>query len=481
MTDVLLQIGSNPAARNWLRRLGLPLPLPVALRRATGPWEPQPLAGEIVVSGTTPSGATEPLAREVAEHLLLAGAEARIVGAPLELYRSLGEAFGRAARPLDLADIADDFRADALVFDASCVRAPSELRSLYDYFHALAPKLRSSGRAVVLGRPPESTQTPSDAAVQAALEGFVRSLAKEVGRRGATATLLVVHPGAALRVGPVLRFVLSRRSSFVTGQPIVIHPRVLLPREGAPDFVRALEHKVALVTGAARGIGEATARALAAEGAYVVCLDRPSEESRLVELARSVGGSALLLDVTAADAPELVARSLSERHGGVDVVVHNAGVTRDKTLARMSSEQWDTVIAVNLASVLRIDGALASNVLRDFGRVICLASVAGIAGNVGQTNYAASKAGIIGYVRKRAEELAERGVTVNAVAPGFIETRLTAAMPRMIREAGRRLSALGQGGTPGDVADAITFLASPGASGVSGSVLRVCGGALIGA
>jgi 3-oxoacyl-[acyl-carrier protein] reductase len=486
VTDLLLQIGSNAAAREWLRRLGLPLPLPEPLRRAIGPWEAQPLAGEIVVSGTAPSGATpspttEPLARPIAEHLLLAGAEARIVGANLELYRALGEAYGRAARPLDLADIAEDFRADALVFDATCVRTPSELRSLYDYFHALLPKLRSSGRAVVLGRPAASAENPDDAAAQSALEGFVRSLAKEVGRRAATATLLVVHPGAAERVGPVLRFVLSRRSSFVTGQPIVIHPRVLVRRSGAPDFVRALDHKVALVTGAARGIGEATALALAAEGAHVVCLDRPAEESRLVEVARLVGGSALSVDVTARDAPELVARSLSERHGGVDVVVHNAGVTRDKTLARMSSDQWDGVIDVNLASVLRIDEALAANVLRDFGRIICLASVSGIAGNLGQTNYAASKAGIIGFVRKRAEERAERGITVNAVAPGFIETRLTAAMPRMIREAGRRLSALGQGGTPGDVADAVTFLASPGAAGVSGSVLRVCGGALIGA
>jgi 3-oxoacyl-[acyl-carrier protein] reductase len=481
MNDVLLQIGSNRVARQWLRRLGLPLPLPEPLRRASGPWEAQPLAGEVVVSGTTSASAREPIAREIAKHLFLAGAEACLVGPDLELYSRLGEAYGRAARPLDVAGLADDFRADALLFDATGLRTPSELRSLYDYFHALVPKLRSSGRAVVLGRPAASTANPGEAAVQAALEGFARSLAKEVGRRGATATLLVVHPGAAERVGPVLRFVLSRRSAFVTGQPIVIHERVPLRPDAPPDFVRVLDHKVALVTGAARGIGEATARSLAAEGAHVVCLDRPTEEPELVELARSIGGSALAVDITAPDAPRLISKSLSEKHQGVDVVVHNAGVTRDKTLARMSSEQWDSVMDVNLAAVLRVDEALAGAVLRDFGRVICLASVAGIAGNVGQTNYAASKAGIIGYVRKRAEELAERGVTVNGVAPGFIETRLTRAMPRMIREAGRRLSALGQGGLPSDVAEAITFLASPGAAGVSGSVLRVCGGALIGA
>jgi len=129
----------------------------------------------------------------------------------------------------------------------------------------------------------------------------------------------------------------------------------------------------------------------------------------------------------------------------------------------------------------RITAALREGCLRDSGRIVCLSSVAGIAGNVGQTNYAAAKAGVIGLVQHLAGELAGRGITVNAVAPGFIETRMTAAIPFMVRETARRLSALGQGGRPEDVANAITFLATPGAAGITGSVLRVCGGALIGA
>jgi 3-oxoacyl-[acyl-carrier protein] reductase len=148
----------------------------------------------------------------------------------------------------------------------------------------------------------------------------------------------------------------------------------------------------------------------------------------------------------------------------------------------MTPEQWTGVIDVNLLAMARVDGALdAAGLLRDGGRVVALSSVSGIAGNLGQTNYAASKAGVIGYVRARAAALAARGITVNAVAPGFIETRLTAAMPALVREAGRRLSALGQGGLPADVAEVITFLATPGAAGVTGAVLRVCGGALVGA
>ncbi|MCA9601197.1 MAG: SDR family oxidoreductase, partial [Myxococcales bacterium] len=158
-----------------------------------------------------------------------------------------------------------------------------------------------------------------------------------------------------------------------------------------------------------------------------------------------------------------------------------AGITRDKTLARMGEAQWQQALDVNLRGVLRVTEALLPKGIRDEGRIVCLSSVAGIAGNLGQTNYAASKAGVVGLVRGWAGPAAKRGIAVNAVAPGFIETRLTRAIPLMIREGGRRLSALGQGGLPEDVAQAIGFLSSPGAHGITGQVLRVCGGALIGA
>jgi 3-oxoacyl-[acyl-carrier protein] reductase len=240
-----------------------------------------------------------------------------------------------------------------------------------------------------------------------------------------------------------------------------------------------LEGKVAVVTGAARGIGEATARALAAEGARVLCVDRPADEQATCRLAREIGGSVALVDVTDEEAPGKIAAAAAAL-GGVDVVIHNAGVTRDKTLARMKPEHWDPVMAVNAAAPVRIQQAL-DPVLREGGRVLALSSIAGIAGNVGQTGYAATKAGMAGWVRALAPALAPRGITANAVAPGFIETRMTAAIPAAIRQVARRLSALGQGGQPEDVAAALVFLASPGAVGVSGAVLRVCGGAFVGA
>jgi 3-oxoacyl-[acyl-carrier protein] reductase len=272
---------------------------------------------------------------------------------------------------------------------------------------------------------------------------------------------------------------LSPRSAFVSGQPLHVGSETKAPAR--IPFVRPLENKIALVTGAARGIGAATVELLAAEGAHVVCLDRPEDDALVSQVARKVGGSLLLSDLGVPDAPAAIAGHLKQQLGGVDIVVHNAGITRDKTLAKMKPEHWDQAIEVNLASVVKITAALLESGLRDEGRIVCLSSVAGIAGNMGQTNYAASKAGIIGYVRKLAKHVAGRGITANAIAPGFIETRLTAAIPVMIREVGRRLSNLGQGGLPQDVGEAIVFLSSPGAYGINGQVLRVCGGALIGA
>jgi 3-oxoacyl-[acyl-carrier protein] reductase len=462
VSDFLVQLGANPQARRVIRSLGLPIPLPVTLRRADGPWEARPLADVAVAVGAAPGAAVLPA---IASTLARAGASPLVAAEHLPAFADVGEAYGRRAAALD------DQKLAALVFDATGLERPEGLRALFDFFQPLLGRLATSGRVVVLGRPPGKSAVVS--ATRAALEGFVRSLAKEIGKRGATAQLLVVQEGAEGRVEPVLRFVLSARAAFVTGQPIAI--TMTAAGGGEPPFVRPLEGKVALVTGAARGIGEATARLLAGEGASVVCLDRPADDGPASQVARAVGGRVLLADVSDPTAPQAIAHELG---AGVDIVVHNAGVTRDKTLARMAPELWDQALDINLAAITRIDEALR---VRDGGRVVCLSSVAGIAGNVGQTNYAASKAGVIGYVRARAAELASRGITVNAVAPGFIETRLTAAIPLMIREAGRRLSALGQGGLPRDVAEVITFLASPGAAGVTGGVLRVCGGSFMGA
>jgi 3-oxoacyl-[acyl-carrier protein] reductase len=199
-------------------------------------------------------------------------------------------------------------------------------------------------------------------------------------------------------------------------------------------------------------------------------------------VANDLKGTALQLDITADDAPSRLADFITTRHVHADVFVHNAGVTRDKTLGRMTEDQWDTVLDVNLASQERInDVLLEQSLLGGNGRIVAVSSVSGIAGNRGQTNYATSKAGVIGVVESMAPTLAAHGMTINAVAPGFIETKMTAAMPMMIREAGRRMNSLSQGGLPIDVAETIAWLANPASGGVTGNVVRVCGQSLLGA
>jgi 3-oxoacyl-[acyl-carrier protein] reductase len=359
---------------------------------------------------------------------------------------------------LDVHDRASaGVRYGALIYDATGVERTLDLRGLYDFFHDTIRQLAPSGRLVVVGS--------GDGVAQRALEGFVRSAGKEVGA-GATAQLVYAAPDADLE--STWRFLLSGRSAYVSGQVIRVGAAV---RDTPADWDRPLAGKVAGVTGASRGIGAAIAEVLARDGADVVCIDVPAQGEDLVAVANRIGGAALQLDITSDRAPAAIA----ERE--LDIVVHNAGITRDKTLARMSEDQWDSVLAVNLESIERINDALTDSVKR----IVCVSSVSGIAGNRGQVNYATSKAGVIGIVDALAPVVAKRQGTINAVAPGFIETRMTAAMPVATREAGRRMNSLAQGGLPVDVAETVAWFASPGSAGVNGNVVRVCGQSLIGA
>ncbi|MEV0218485.1 3-oxoacyl-ACP reductase [Streptomyces sp. NPDC050704] len=377
-------------------------------------------------------------------------------------------------------------RPTAVVLDATGVRDTDALAEVHAALHPVVRSVAESGRIVVLGAPLD----PADHhqyAVQQALEGFVRSLGKEIGR-GRTANLVRLTDAGAAE--STLRFLLSPKSAYISGQLIEVGGRDAGVDTGigiggatvpVDDPAKPLAGRTALVTGAARGIGEVVAETLARDGARVVCLDVPAAGADLARVAERLGGTTLPLDITAGDAGARIAAALPGGH--LDILVHNAGITRDRRLANMPAERWSSVLDVNLASVLRsTDALLAAGALRSGGRIVATASIAGIAGNAGQTNYAASKAGIVGLVRSLAPRaLAEYGVTVNAVAPGFIETRMTAAVPLFIREAGRRMNSLGQGGVPGDVAETVAWFAGPGSGAVNGQVVRVCGQSLLGA
>jgi 3-oxoacyl-[acyl-carrier protein] reductase len=369
-------------------------------------------------------------------------------------------------------------RYKGLVFDATGLTDPGQLVALRDFFTPLMRSLESCARLVVLGTPPEQV-AGAERIAQRALEGFTRSLGKEIGR-GGTAQLVYVTGGAEGAVGSTLGFLLSPKSAYVSGQVIRIGTSVKEPAEH-PDWQRPLADKVVVVTGAARGIGEQIARVLARDGATVVGIDVPQAADDLIRLTKELEGDYLTLDITANDAPKRIAQHLTQAHGGLDVVVHNAGITRDRRLANMDADRWSSVLAVNLLAPERItDELLAQKLIHDNGRIIGVASIAGIAGNVGQTNYAASKAGVIGFVDALEGGL-KKGITVNAVAPGFIETKMTAAVPLATREVGRRLNAMSQGGLPVDVAETIAWFANPASTAVNGNVVRVCGQMMLGA
>ncbi|GFM82895.1 3-oxoacyl-ACP reductase [Pseudomonas cichorii] len=362
----------------------------------------------------------------------------------------------------------------AVVFDASVLVHAEQLKQLRDFFQPLLRNLDQCAHVVILGRAPATLEAPLAASTQQAVEGFSRSLAKEM-RNGSTVQLLQVDEGAEDQLEGALRFFLSPKSAFISGQVIHLSPNTAQVQ----DWSRPLAGRKAVVTGAARGIGAAIAETLTRDGANVVLLDVPQARADLEALAARLGGQALALDICS---PDAAAQLQEHLQGGLDILVHNAGITRDKTLANMSADFWDSVLAVNLEAPQTLTQALLDNgTLNDNARVVLMSSTSGLAGNRGQTNYSASKAGLIGFARAMAPSLRQRGISINAVAPGFIETRMTAEMPFTLREAGRRMSSLGQGGLPQDVAEAVAWLSQPGSGAVTGQVLRVCGQSVIGA
>ena len=460
MSDRYSQLIRTPIGKFVAGNVGLPQPVALERHEKGAPV----IRGKVLLGGARGGTLVNALAQVLAE-----------VGAEVDtaLEGDARKAAAKAGLDAGIWSEQSDARYKALVFDASGISSSEELRALRDYFQPTIRRVQNSGRVIVFGLPPETLDDPKAQTAQRALEGFTRSVGKEV-RRGASSNLVYVEKGAEDQVASTLRFLLSPRSAYVSGQVFRIGPSARLTTP--VDWDRPLGGKVALVTGASRGIGAAIAEVLQRDGAHVVGLDLPALEEDL----KSVTEDYIAIDITDENAPKTIAGTLKKRHKGVDIVVHNAGITRDRTLGRMDEQRWDLLMAINLLAPERINEAILP-ILNDGGRIIGVASISGIAGNSGQSNYGTSKAGVIGMVQSMAPSLKKRGATINAVAPGFIETAMTAAMPVTIREAGRRMNSMSQGGLPVDVAETIAWFASPGSSGVNGNVIRVCGQSLIGA
>ena len=444
MSDKYQIFTQSPIGKFLVKNLGLPNP--TKLERYA--------AGEPLVKGT-----------------VLTGGRGRLV-------ESLGGLLGELGVD-STATRVDGTTYKGLVFDATGLTSSEDLVALQEFFTPVLRSLETCPRVVVIGTPPEQA-TGGERVAQRALEGFTRSLGKEIGR-GGTVQLVYVAEGFEQSALSTLAFLLSPKSAYVSGQVVRIGAHGADKAGPVTDWHKPLAGKVAFVTGASRGIGEEIARVLHRDGATVVGLDVPQAADQLQKVMKELDGDWLTLDITTKDAPQRIARHLKEKHGGVDVVVHNAGVTLDKKLANQTPERFGKVLSINVAAPEKITAELLSQgVINPNGRIIGVSSMAGIAGNVGQTSYAASKAGVIGFVDSLADELSD-GITINAVAPGFIITQMTAAMPLGPREVGQRLNAMAQGGLPVDVAEAIAWYANPGSTAVNGNVVRVCGQMMLGA
>ncbi|MCB9033839.1 MAG: 3-oxoacyl-ACP reductase [Chitinophagales bacterium] len=437
MSDFL----QNPMVKQLAKSLNLPLPIPAQLKRNLNAYSASEIQNKAVA----------------------------FVGTNNDLFKAIT----KQLKPLcnDTTIYAD--KLDAVVLSALDI---NKVEDSYDFFSTAQQaikKLNKNARVVVLSQIDETSDEAY--AVQKSFEGFSRALSKELGKNGTTVNHLTISNNDANNIAGAIFYFLSDKSSFITGQVVTINSN----NESFDfDIQQPLKNKTAIVTGGARGIGAAAAKALAREGAKVIIVDIPQSEDDANKVAMEINADTYLIDVTKEEAAKSLQEYIIKNYKQLDILVNNAGITRDKTLAKMTEQQWNQVMQVNLKASIQLTNTFLAKGFSKMPKIVGLASISGIAGNVGQTNYSASKAGMIALAKALSET---KKVYANAVAPGFIETKMTESLPLFVKEGGRRLSTLKQGGLPEDVAELITFLSSPLSDGINGQVIRVCGGSMIGA
>jgi 3-oxoacyl-[acyl-carrier protein] reductase len=427
-------------ARKLLARLPLPIATPVELQRAAPAPNPKSLAFKrIALIGR---GAAD--SQELSDYLQEQGGRVEVGAQP--------------------------GAADVLIAVLPERPGYDELHGLHATLAPHVAGLAGCGRVLLVAR-------ACGPMVAGGLHGFVRSLGRELGRKGATVNAVLSESWQGCC--PVAAFLVSDRASYISGQSFALAAGAA--PAGAQPAVR-----LAVVTGAAQGIGASIAKVLAASGCRLALIDVPSQAEAGQAVCDQLGGEPAgmaffacdVRDDSAVESALERARSLSP-FGSIDVLVNNAGITRDRTFARMSAAEWSDVLSVNLSAVMHVTRRAAPR-LAPGARVIHVSSVTGLAGNFGQTNYAAAKGALIGLSAQAARELEGRGIAVTAIAPGFIDTAMTEQMPALQREIARQMISLAQPGLPLDVAMAVEFLARREGWPLRGQAVRVDGGMYFG-
>ena len=437
MSDFL----QNPLVKQIAKAMNLPLPIPALLNRNHQPFSDSEIEHKKVT----------------------------IIGNENEISKSLHKILN--SKCILTTEYENKF--DGIIVNATGVQTVEDTTDFFKEAQRLISKINKNARVLILSK--EDKTNRESFAVQKSFEGFTRALSKELGKYGTTANHLKITDAIPENIANAIFFFLSDKSSFITGQVIELNATNI---STSVSNNQLLANKIAIVTGGARGIGAAAAHVLHREGAKVIIVDVPQASDDANALAYEINGEAFLIDITQNDAAEKIQKYVLEKFGKLDILINNAGITRDKTLAKMSEQQWNSVMQVNLKASINLTEQFIQNGFAENAKVVGLASISGIAGNVGQTNYSASKAGMIGYMNAISKTTS---IYANAVAPGFIETKMTESLPLFVKEGGRRLSTLKQGGLPEDVAELIGFLSSPLSDGINGNCIRVCGGSMIGA
>ncbi len=479
------------------------LPVAPPLKRDVSPWGEQPLKGRrAVVLNEVGDPSLGRAVQKLGAELL--PADAASTSTSKASATKVGKArSGNATSTQPSIDVA------VVTF----LGQPTDLASVnraFELLQLVVRRLSKNGRVLVLLRDDCEEQLAGHMAMAA----FVRSVSKELGPKGSTINIVITpllspSEGGVTPLLPCLAFFLSDKSTYITGQVLRFNAGTAVSNSVAPMKLGTLHReRVVLVTGAARGIGRAIANAFLLEGATVVLVDRdpavtkpspaPASKPQSLgaaapsEVGRFIG---IIADIsTPSGRAELLAQLRGKGVSTLDTVVHNAGITRDKTLANMTGDQWRAVLNVNMLAIAELNKVLPFS--SENSSVAFISSQSGLGGNFGQTNYAATKGALMGWTREisRSGKHNTVGATtpdgstvaptprhVICIAPGFIETQMTAQMPTAMRLIGARSSALLQGGKPEDVANAVCFFTSPLAIGFSGECVRVCGGNVVGA